>query len=117
MCKPVPEGSELEDSDDDMLNEVDTKWERSITMPPAIGMAWACPSPKLSLRPSNGELPGYHLSHLGSDPVGADRALMNHAKVSSCVLYMSCSGQQQPQRERGVAKWVSEGAATSFGSD
>lgn len=57
MCKPVPEGSELEDSDDDMLNEVDTKWERSITMPPAIGMAWVARPPKLSLRPSNGELP------------------------------------------------------------
>lgn len=31
-CKP-----EEGDSDDDFLNEVDTKWERAITMPPAIG--------------------------------------------------------------------------------
>lgn len=26
-----------DESDDDFLNQVDTKWERAITMPPAIG--------------------------------------------------------------------------------
>ena len=26
------------DSDDDSLNAVDTKWERAVTMPPAIGV-------------------------------------------------------------------------------
>ena len=38
MCKAINGEEHLEgDSDDDFLNEVDTKWERAITMPPAIG--------------------------------------------------------------------------------
>lgn len=40
-CKP-----EEGDSDDDFLNEVDTKWERAITMPPAIGNLEAMTQPR-----------------------------------------------------------------------
>jgi len=34
---PASSTTQEGDSDDDFLNEVDTKWERAITMPPAIG--------------------------------------------------------------------------------
>lgn len=37
VCKPINSEELEDDSDDDFLNEVDTKWERAITMPPAIG--------------------------------------------------------------------------------